>query len=123
MASKVNKYLEAFKEGGNLIGVTSVIAASAALLTPIPLIVGLVAEATYLLFVPDSHWYDARLARRFDADVAQRRAQLRAQIFSEIDEKTQDRFTRLEGIRTQINTAAQKDQKWFLEVLRKLDYL
>lgn len=123
MDSKRSRYLEAFKEGGNLIGLTSLVAASAALLSPLPLLAGLVVEAAYLLFVPDSHWYDARLSRRSDAEVEQRRQQLKAQTFTLLDADMQARFTRLEEIRSQINAQAQDDRKWFLTVLRKLDYL
>lgn len=123
MDSKRSRYLEAFKEGGNLIGLTSLVAASAALLSPLPLLAGLVVEAAYLLFVPDSHWYDARLSRRGDVEVEQRRRQLKAQTFTLLDTDMQARFTRLEEIRTQINAQAQDDRKWFLTVLRKLDYL
>jgi len=123
MAGSQNKISEAFKEGGNLVGLTGAIAASIAFLNPLPLIVGLVAEAAYLLFVPDSSWYTARLGKRHDGEIEARRAQLRAQIFASIDESTRDRFTRLENIRTQITDQTKKDEKWFLEVLRKLDYL
>ncbi len=123
MDSKRSRYLEAFKEGGNLIGLTSLVAASAALLSPLPLLAGLVVEAAYLLFVPDSHWYDTRLSRRSDAEVEQRRLLLKAQTFTLLDADMQARFTRLEEIRTQINAQAQDDRKWFLTVLRKLDYL
>ncbi len=123
MDSKRSRYLEAFKEGGNLIGLTSLVAASAALLSPLPLLAGLVVEAAYLLFVPDSHWYDARLSRRNDAEVEGRRQRLKAQTFTLLDADMQARFTRLEEIRSQINAQAQDDRKWFLTVLRKLDYL
>ena len=123
MDSRPNRYLEALKEGGNLIGLTSLVAVSAALLSPLPLLAGLVVEAAYLLFVPDSHWYDARLSRRNDAEVERRRQQLKVQTFALLDADMQARFTRLEQIRTQINAQAQDDRKWFLTVLRKLDYL
>lgn len=123
MDSKSNRYLEALKEGGNLIGLTSVVAISAALLTPLPLLAGLVAEAAYLLFVPDSHWYDVRLSQRNDAEVEKRRQALKAQTFEQLDDDMRARFTRLEEIRGQINAQAQDDRKWFLTVLRKLDYL
>ena len=123
MASKSNRITEALKEGGNLVGLSAAVALTAATLSPLPLLAGLVAEAAYLLFVPDSHWYDARLSRRNDAAVAARRQQLKAQTFAVIDASMQARFTRLEEIRGQIHTQAQDEQKWFLEVLRKLDYL
>ncbi len=121
--SKAGRFLEAFKEGGNLAGLTGAAALSAALLSPLPLLAGVVAEAAYLLFVPDSRWYDARLSRRADAEVAARREQLKIQTFAQIDADMQARFLRLEEIRTQINAQAQSDRKWFLTVLRKLDYL
>lgn len=123
MANKPNRYLEAFKENSNLVGLSTLVAASAALLTPLPLVAGLVAEAAYLLFVPDSKWYASRMSRRSDAEVEQRRQQLKAQTLPLLDPAMQGRFTRLEEIRRQINTQAQQDQKWFQEVLRKLDYL
>ena len=123
MPNKPNRYLEAFKEGSNLVGLTTLVAASAALLTPLPLVAGLVAEAAYLLFVPDSKWYASRLSRRNDAEVEARRQQLKDQTLPLLDPDMQGRFTRLEEIRRQINTQAQQDQKWFQEVLRKLDYL
>lgn len=123
MPSKSNRYLEAFKEGSNLVGLTTLVAASAALLTPLPLVAGLVAEAAYLLFVPDSKWYASRLSRKSDAEVEQRRRQLKDQTLPLLDPDMQGRFTRLEEIRRQIDTQAQQDQKWFQEVLRKLDYL
>ena len=127
MESKPNRYLEAFKEGGNLVGLSSLVALSAATLTPIPLLAGLVAEAAYLLFVPDSRWYDARLSRRNDVEVEKRRQVLKAQTFAQLEDDMQSRFTRLEGIRAQISTQvdaqAPDDRKWFATVLRKLDYL
>ena len=123
MARKSNQYWEAFKEGSNLVGLTSLTALSAATLNPLPLLFGLVAEAVYLLFVPDSRWYDARLSRRNDAEIESRRQQLKAQTFTRLDAAMQARFTRLEEVRRQIELQAQDDQKWFREVLRKLDYL
>ncbi len=122
MGDKRSRYAEAFQENGNLLGLTSLAALSAALLNPLPLLAGLVAEATYLLFVPDSQWYAARLSRKNDADVAARRQQVREQTFPSLDSDMQARYLRLEQVRAQIGTQA-KDEHWFLEVLRKLDYL
>jgi hypothetical protein len=118
-----NRYMEAFKENGNLAGLATAFAASAALLSPLPLLAGLVGEAAYLLFVPDSHWYDKRLSRRFDAEVQRRRQELKTRTLDQIDPEMRDRFLHLETIRQQITTQTQDDQKWFREVLRKLDYL
>ena len=121
--NKVNRYIEAFKENYNTIGLATVAAVSAALLTPVPLLAGLVAEAAYLLFVPDSKWYEARLARRFDAEVIARRQKLKDQTLPTLRPEMQERFLRLEEMRKQIDTQSQDDKAWFREVLRKLDYL
>lgn len=118
-----NRYLEAFKENYNVIGLTSVLALSAAMLSPLPLLVGLVAEAAYLVFVPDSRWYDVRLSHRYDADVRKRREQLKQQILPTLRPVVQARYMRLEEMRQQIEKQAADDQTWVREVLRKLDYL
>jgi hypothetical protein len=122
--NKKNRFAEAFKENFNLVGLAGAVALSAAFLNPLPLIVVGIAEAAYLLFIPDSRWYDARLSKRFDAEVDARRAALKAQTFPQISSSMQDRFTRLEAIRVQIsNQPVSSDEKWFREVVRKLDYL
>jgi hypothetical protein len=121
---KKNRFAEAFKENFNLVGLAGAVALSAATLNPLPLIVMGIAEAAYLLFIPDSRWYDARLAKRFDAEVDARRDALKAQTFPHISSAMQERFTRLEAIRQQISTQpVSGDEKWFREVVRKLDYL
>jgi hypothetical protein len=120
---KTNRYLEALKEHFNVVGMASAAALSAATLNPLPLLVGLVAEAAYLAFVPDSKWYEARLARRFDAEVERRREELKQQLFPLLRPELQERFLRLEETRRQISEQSLGDQKWFREVLRKLDYL
>lgn len=123
MPTPLNKYLEALKENGNLTGLAALVVVSAATLSPLPLLAGLVVEAAYLLFVPDSKWYAVRLSRRNDADIERRRAQLKAQTFAVIDNEMQARYSRLENIRRQIDGNVPDDQHWFREVLRNLDYL
>ncbi len=121
---KKNRFAEAFKENFNLVGLAGAVALSAATLNPLPLIVMGIAEAAYLLFIPDSRWYDTRLGKRFDAEVDARRAALKAQTFPHISGAMQERFTRLESIRVQISSQPPSgDEKWFREVVRKLDYL
>ena len=120
---KGNRYLAAFKEQHNIVGLSAAVAASMALMNPLPLLIGLVAEAAYLMLVPDSKWYEQRLARRFDAEVAQRREALRQQVFPQISQAMQERFGRLEAVRRDIDHQAQDDAQWFREVLRKLDFL
>jgi hypothetical protein len=118
-----NRFKEAFKESFNVVGLASAAAASAALLNPLPLLVGLVAEAAYLLFVPDSRWYEARLEKRYDAEVEKRREQLKQQILPMLRAEMQSRFDRLEQTRRDIVAQPMEGQPWFREVLRKLDYL
>jgi len=118
-----NRTLEAFKESYNTIGVAALVAASAALLTPVPLLIGVVAEAVYLLFVPDSKWYLSRLDVRYDKEVIQRREKLKQEICPTLPQSVLARFSRLEAMRNQIGGQTFEGKKWFREVLRKLDYL
>ena len=98
-----NRYLQAFKEQFNVVGLASACALSAATLNPLPLLAAVVAEAAYLIFVPDSRWYNVRLSRRHDAEVAQRRQELKAAVFPQLRAEMQQRFLRLEALRQQIN--------------------
>ena len=118
-----NRLIEAFKENFNVLGLATAASVSAATLNPLPLLLGLVAEAAYLLFVPDSKWYEARLARRFDEAVEQRRRELRDRIFPSLRPEMRERFKRLEQKRRDMDTLPLEGQQWFREVLRKLDYL
>lgn len=122
-----NRYLEAFKESYNVLGLSAAAAASLALMAtpfmPIPILVGLVAEAAYILFVSDSRWYQVRLAKRFDADIEKRRAELKMRVMPTLQPTMQARFTQLENMRRSINDQAADQPEWFREVLRKLDFL
>jgi hypothetical protein len=123
---KKNRVAEAFKENFNLVGMAGAAAISLATLNPLPLLVGVIAEAAYLLFVPDSRWYDVRLSRRFDAEIDARRAALKADVLPRISISMQERFARLEDVRRQVGAnppPGDRDAHWFREVLRKLDYL
>ncbi len=120
---RLNQYAEAFRENFNLIGLATAGALTFALLTPIPLLVGVVAEAVYLLFVPDSKWYENRLARRHDAEVEARRQKLKESVLPNLRESMQERFWRLQETRGQMDSAHMGSEEWFLEVRRKLDYL
>jgi hypothetical protein len=119
----VKRYAEAFKEGYNLVGLASAVAVSAALLNPLPLLGALVAEAAYLLFVPDSAWYDRRLEAKYDAEIIARREKLKKEILPCLRYEVRDRFTLLEDKRRQIEAQSKAEDKWFREALRKLDYL
>lgn len=118
-----NRYAAAIKENANLIGLASATALSLALLNPLPLLGAIVLEAAYLVFVPDSKWYEARLERRFDQEVKARREKLKGEILPNVRYSVRDRFQRLEEKRYQIETQTKSEDKWFREALRKLDYL
>ncbi len=117
------KFLQALQEHYNLIGIASAFTLSMVVGNPLPLIVGLVAEAGYLIFVPDSKWYVARLSKMYDAEIEKQRTQLKEKVFGSLLPEQQDRFLRLEARRKQIETVAAEDKSWFREILRKLDYL
>src|SRR5207249_2632960 len=104
-------------------GLAGLVAASAALLNPLPLIGGIVAEACYLLFVPDTKWYESRLAKRYDAEVNRRRQELKDKIIPTLRPSMQQRFSRLEQTRQDIEAHPVEEETWFREVLRKLDFL
>ncbi|BDI30946.1 hypothetical protein CCAX7_29970 [Capsulimonas corticalis] len=121
--AQVNRFSEALKEGANLVGLASASALSVALLSPLPILVGLAAEAAYLLFIPDTKWYGGRLAQREETARRRRSQQFRVETLPQLQEDTQARFTHLELVQGQIYAQAQTDQKWFGEMLRKLDFL
>src|SRR5689334_4494702 len=100
--NKRNRLQQAFQEQGNLLGLAGAAALSMALLNPLPLLVGVVAEAAYLLFIPDSQWYSARLSSRFDKEIRARRDALKADVFPKIGSEVQNRFGHLEMIREQV---------------------
>ena len=104
-------------------GLASLVAVSAALLNPVPLLVGIVAETIYLLFVPDSKWYTDRLSVRYDSEVVARREKLKQEVGPTLPMSVMARFSRLEAMRNQIGSQTFEGKKWFREVLRKLDYL
>jgi hypothetical protein len=118
-----NRMIEAFKESFNTVGLATAVALSAATLNPLPLLAAIVFEAGYLLFVPDSRWYQARLSERYDKEVIERRKKLKDQVFPTLSHDIRNRFGRLEIVRDQINNQEFAGKHWFREVLRKLDYL
>jgi len=123
--SRINRYREAFKEDFNLAGLTAAIALSAITLNPLPLLVGLVAEAAYILFVPDSQWFQDRLAKRYDEEVRRHREEVKKKVLPKVRPTIRERFARLEWTRRQIESQPfeMSEDHWFREVLRKLDYL
>jgi len=118
-----HRYAAAFKENGNLVGLATATAASLALLNPLPLLGAIVLEAVYLMFVPDSKWYEVRLSAKFDAEVAAKLSELRDRVFPQIHGSVKEQFTRLQMARDQIGQQSRSEEKWFREALRKLDFL
>lgn len=119
----VNKTLEAFRESYNAIGLAGAFMLSAATLNPLPILAAAVIEAAYLLFVPDSKWYDQRLSAKYDAEIIRRREELKEKVYPTLSPAIQSRFARLEGVRGQISNQTVEGKRWYREVLRKLDYL
>lgn len=120
---KKNRFAEAFKENANLVGLATAAAVSAASLSIFPLLAGVVLEAAYLLFVPDSKWYEKRVAAKYDAEVETRRQEIKDKMLPTLRPDIQARFQKMEAMRRQIETNAEPNKAWFREVVRKLDYL
>lgn len=78
-------------------------------------------EVAFLLFVPDSTWYQKRLTARYDAQVQQRRAEQKERAFQRLGPAVRARFERLEGLRRAIDRDTNAD--WFRDVRRSLDQL
>ena len=121
--SSRHRYKSAFSESFNVLGLASIAAASIAFGTIIPAILCVAADAVYMLFVPDSKWYEVRLKAKFDAEVQDRLDKLRGQIFPQIHSSVRDQFSRLQSARDQIGQQSRSEETWFREALRKLDFL
>lgn len=118
-----NRLKEALAEPAHLLSLAGIASVGLALLSPIPILVGLVAEAAYLLFVPDSNWYTKRLEKKFDQEILDHRAALKAKIYPKVKQEIQTRFEWLEAARRQIEATTPAQDPWFMEALRKLDFL
>ncbi|PQV64163.1 hypothetical protein B1R32_1067 [Abditibacterium utsteinense] len=118
-----NRYLAALQENYNLLGLAATASAFMAVGNPLLLVAGVVAEAAYLIFVPDSNWYSSHLSRRDDAKIQARRDELKAKSLPLLRPQLQTRFERLEAVRREIDGQAVSDAIWLREILRKLDFL
>src|SRR5947209_7828364 len=125
MNKRPNKLVEALKEDAHLIALSG--AALAAAVTGQIWLVGLssaICEALYLIFVPDSSWYRKRLDRRYNAEVARHREQLKQRLLHDIDEADRARFARLERLQRDLVAQYQAPKlEWAQDVLRRVDYL
>ena len=118
-----NRYLSALQDQYNLLGLSSIVALAAASTSFTPLLIGVVIEAAYLIFVPDSKWFESRLSRQHDAEIVAQREQLKSEILPKLRPTLQTRFAKLEEERADIDRRSQDDKEWMREVLRKLDFL
>ena len=118
------KHVQAFKDELNWIGSGLIIAAGFAAAMPalIPF-VWLAYEAAYMLFVPDSAWYDRRLSQKFDAEVVRRRQELRRRCFPLMLPQDRQRYEALERMRREIEAQQAGAGTVQREMLRKLDFL
>ncbi|BCM94338.1 hypothetical protein IAD21_06245 [Abditibacteriota bacterium] len=118
-----NRYLAALSENANVIGMASVVALAAAVGSVPVLLAGLVAEAAYLIFVPDSRWFETRLSARNDAEIEAHRQKIKDETLPRLRPSLRTRYEKLEQARREIEQQAANDKKWMREVLRKLDFL
>lgn len=118
-----NRYLTAFKENYNLLGLASAVALAVACGHPAPLVIGLAAEAVYLLFVPRSSWYAARLHRQHEGLQRGRHEEVKAEVLPLLHPRLRERFARLENTRAEVDRHAGPDSLWIRQVVRQLDFL
>lgn len=125
--ARLNQYLEAFKESPNLLALASCATLAAATGNILPVLVGAVAEALYLVIVPDSKWYQAKIKDRERAEKNRSfKASFQAaenEIYSELSEGLRDRYQTLKYTRDQVAQDAEGKEQWYGDVIRKLDHL
>ncbi len=118
-----NRYLAALSENANVISMASVMALAAATWSIPILLTGLVVEAAYLIFVPDSKWFETRLSARNDVEIEAHRQKIKNETLPRLRPSLRTRYQKLEEARREIEQQAASDKKWMREVLRKLDFL
>ncbi len=121
--ARTNPYTEALKEPANLIGFATLAATSLAVNNPLPVLCGIVVEAAYLLFVPETKWYRDRLTNRGQSKTSLAWQVRRDQVLSTLRPDLQSRFRRLEIARAQIDTKVRSQVSFKPEMLDKLDQL
>ena len=121
--SKFPRIKSAFQENFNLVGLAGAVAATAALLNPAPFIAGIIAEAAYLLFIPDTQWYTARLERLEKANEEKGRIEFKARTLPTLSPGLRERYAHLESTYQEILAQREQGRDWFEEAFKKLDYL
>ena len=117
-----NRTEEAFKEHANLIGMAVFAALSLAFLNLGPLLVGVVAEVAYLLFVPDSSWYTRLSNIRAAIAAQQQRETSKKDTLPTLCPNTRARYLRLEQVCRQLGEKT-SNQALFTEAPHKFEYL
>lgn len=112
----------AFNEQENMIGMAVFAGLSIFLLNPIPLIIGAAIEVAYLLFVPDSNWYNNRLVARQKGIAKERREALKQKVYNSVGSEYWEKYTQLESVRTQLDDDYTSRPDW-RDVIDRLDTL
>ena len=122
MISMGSRVKSAFTEQGNYIGLAAALGLSIAFLNPLPLVMGIIGEIAYLLFVPDSKWYSDILAKRDKEGAFARRQRLKEKVFEVVGYDFREEYNQLESVRTQLDDdyAARPDWR---SVIDRLDTL
>ncbi len=114
----------ALREDVNILSLATAAALSLALLSPVPVLVAFVAEAAYLMYVPDAAWYAVRVRRCQDAARLARRARSQRDIFPQLYEASREQYLRLEAQRVMLGVQAQaEDDKDAFVLMSRLDDL
>lgn len=112
----------AFNEQENMIGMAAFAGLSIFLLNPIPLIIGAAIEVAYLLFVPDSNWYNNKLVARQKELAKERRDALKQKVYESGGQEYLEKYTQLESVRTQLDDDYTSRPDW-RDVIDRLDTL
>lgn len=109
----------AFNEQENMIGMAAFAGLSIFLLNPIPLIIGAALEVAYLLFVPDSNWYNNKLVARQKELAKERRDALKQKVYESGGQEYLEKYAQL---RTQLDDDYTSRPDW-RDVIDRLDTL
>ncbi len=119
----MNRFWAAFKENVNVVALATTATLAAATTDVRPLLLGVALEGLYLVLVPNSSWYRARLAERNEEGEHERRAVVKRLYLSQLSAVMQARWIRLENVRESVAAKIDDDPQWFRPIVDKLDDL
>ncbi len=119
----MNRLWAAFKENANIVALATTATLAAAATDVRPLLFGVALEALYLVIVPNSGWYRARLEERAEEGEDERRVQFKRRHLAQLSPVMQARWIRLENVRDSIAQKIDDDPQWFRPIVDKLDDL